>query len=76
MASDTWSDPAVAKAVSGYLPVQINIDNEPELAEHFGVEAIPVVAVVDGNGKVLGEQAGQMEPEEFLKWLEHVQTGA
>ena len=41
MAADTWSDHNVADAVSDYIPVHVNIDDDPKLARSFGVQAIP-----------------------------------
>lgn len=69
MAADTWSDRTVADAVANFVPVQINIDDNPKLAEYFGIETIPHVFILDGNGNILAQQAGAMEPDEFLEWL-------
>jgi thiol:disulfide interchange protein len=69
MAADTWSDKSVADAVSNYVPVHVNVDDDPQLSQHFGVEGIPNMLVLDGNGKILAHHVGQMGPSEFLTWL-------
>jgi thiol:disulfide interchange protein len=75
MAAETWSDKRVADAVSSYIPVHVNVDDNPQLSQHFGVQGIPNVVLVDGNGTVIAQHAGEMRPGEFLMWLHDVRTG-
>lgn len=45
---------------------KVDISQVPrEVPQLFGVEAIPVVVALDGNGRVLGRLAGFIEPGEF-----------
>ena len=54
MKHDTWTDGVVARAVSAStIPVLIDIDADPATASRFGIEAIPAVLMLDGNGRVL-----------------------
>ena len=54
MKHDTWTDGEVARAVSAStIPVLIDIDADPATASRFGIEAIPAVLMLDGNGRVL-----------------------
>jgi thiol:disulfide interchange protein len=75
MAADTWSDKHVADAVADLVPVHVNVDDDPALSQHFGVQGIPNVVLVDGNGTVVAQHVGQMRPGEFLAWLHYARTG-
>ncbi|HEX4124002.1 MAG TPA: thioredoxin family protein [Tepidisphaeraceae bacterium] len=72
MASETWTDREVADAVSGYVPVHVNVDDNPKLAQYFGVQGIPNILVLDGEGNVIARQVGEMGPGQFLDWLHSI----
>jgi thiol:disulfide interchange protein len=74
MRRTTWSDPNVARALTACIPIQVDIDAHPELAERYGVREIPCIAVCDGNGKPLAGQVGELSSDEFLDWLEHARV--
>ena len=42
----------------GYPVRKINIDQSPELAKRYGVEAVPTFVVVDGSGRELDRTSG------------------
>jgi thiol:disulfide interchange protein len=65
----TWADPAVASALSNYVPIKIDIDQFGELARQYPSDGIPHFVVVDGNGKVVRDSTGAMDSKEFLDWL-------
>jgi thiol:disulfide interchange protein len=69
MRRTTWSDPAVAKALQGYIPVQINVDAHSDWAGKFGVMGIPHLTLIDPNGTVLKTQEGALSSDQFLEWL-------
>jgi thiol:disulfide interchange protein len=77
MAADTWSDKRVADAISasGYLPVHENVDDNYALCQQFGVQGIPNIVVVDGEGNIVAQHVGGMRPGEFMMWLQHIQSG-
>jgi thiol-disulfide isomerase/thioredoxin len=51
--------PAVDKlSRQGYPVRKINIDQSPDLARRYGVDAVPTFIVVDGSGRVLGRTSG------------------
>jgi len=72
----TWSNAKVANALErDYIPVQIDIDAHPDLAQRFGAEAIPHLAVVDPQGNVTMWIEGELAPEPFLHWLASQSSG-
>ena len=52
-----------------YLVGKINVDNEPELAQVFGVFSIPTLVVMK-NGKVVKQSAGARPKDRILAMLE------
>lgn len=56
MKHDVWPDPRVAAAVrNGYVPLLVDIDAQPALADRYQVAGIPTVKVLDETGRVLRE---------------------
>lgn len=69
MKHDTWTDPDVARAVSSaVVPLMIDVDHDPATASHYGVEAIPTVLLVNGQGAVL-RQAGFLPASGVLRFI-------
>ncbi len=70
-----WADPRVAAALSAYVPVKVDIDQRPDLAERYGVAGpgpaggIPAFRILDAQGKVIGQSVGAVGTDEFLAWL-------
>ena len=48
---------------------KINVDNEPELAERFGIYSIPTLIVLK-NGEVAAQSAGARPKAQILAMLE------
>ena len=51
-----------------YLVGKVNVDNEPELAQQFGVMSIPMLAVIK-DGKVVSQSVGARPKSEILDLL-------
>lgn len=64
-----WADPSVEKALSGYVPIKIDIDQFGDLARQYPSDGIPHFVIVDGQGKVMRQTTGAMDSKEFLDWL-------
>ncbi|MBD5229193.1 MAG: thioredoxin fold domain-containing protein [Bacteroidales bacterium] len=61
---------AAAEKYAGKIDfVEVDIDNYPELAEHFGVEAIPMVVLLDSKGNVVNQNVGFMDADQFEVFL-------
>ncbi len=52
-----------------YLVGKINVDEEPELAQAFGVVSIPTLVVIK-NGEVVNKSAGARPKAQILALLE------
>jgi thiol:disulfide interchange protein len=69
MKGTTWADAKVEEALRGYVPVKVDVDVNTPVAMQYDAQAIPMFAVLDGDGKVVRSAAGYMNPTEFLAWL-------
>jgi len=52
-----------------YLVCKINVDEEPELAQKFGVMTIPTLVVIK-NGEVVNQSSGARPKNQILSMLE------
>ena len=52
-----------------YIVGKVNVDDEPELAEKFGVSSIPMLAVLQ-NGQLLNQSVGARPKPQILALLE------
>lgn len=59
----------IAEENSQYLVGKINVDNEPELAESFGVSSIPMLVVMK-DGKIVSQSVGLKSKAQILAMLE------
>jgi thioredoxin-like negative regulator of GroEL len=69
MTHTTWADAGVESAMRDYVPVKIDIDQHPELADKYTVRAVPTFAVLADDGHAVRQTDGGMPPEEMLAWL-------
>ena len=59
----------IAEENPQYLVGKVNVDDEPELAQAFGVSSIPTLVVMR-NGKVVNRAAGARPKPQILAMLE------
>ncbi|MGN0556660.1 MAG: thioredoxin [Acutalibacteraceae bacterium] len=59
----------IAEENPQYLVGKINVDNEPALAQAFGVASIPTLVVMK-NGKVVNQSVGAKPKSQILAMLE------
>ncbi len=59
----------IAKENPQYLVGKINVDNEPELAQAFGVSSIPMLVVMK-DGKIIEQSVGARPKTQILAMLE------
>ena len=59
----------IAEENPQYLVGKINVDDEPELANKFGVSGIPTLVVME-NGKIINQSSGARPKNQILALLE------
>jgi thiol:disulfide interchange protein len=74
MKSTTWADRGVDAALRDYVPVKVDVDEHPDLAQKYNVTAMPTFLVTDKAGKVLSTWSGAASPEEFIRQLRQAGT--
>lgn len=72
MERDTFTDANVQKRVADFVPLKIDVDRQPEIAQRYGIEGLPTTMVVDAEGKPVTTAVGYLDPERFLKVLNGV----
>jgi|SRR5579864_2582855 len=71
MESETLVDPNVVATVHGRLiPVLVSFDASLELAQGFGITAIPLSVIVKPTGEVLARREGYADAATFRAFLE------
>ena len=69
MKKTTWADRNVEKALSAYVPVKLDVDENTQLTTKYHVSSIPLFVIIDDAGEVKASHAGALAPDEFLSWL-------
>lgn len=67
---DSWSDSQVKETLEDYIQVKIDIDMNKELALQYGIQSIPNMFIMDGNGKVVYSFMGYRDANQLKKELE------
>lgn len=71
MKKTTWADNTLKAAMDKFVPVKIDVDAHPDLAQKYGVNAMPTYVILSEQGEVLRHRTGLMMPQEMLRWLEN-----
>jgi thioredoxin:protein disulfide reductase len=70
----TWPDAAVLQALSGYVPLRLDMTKTDEtvkaLQEKFKIIGMPTIIALTADGKELGRFNGFKKPAETVKFLE------
>ena len=69
MDTESWSKDEVKMLMENYVPVQIDIDKNRDLASQYGVKGIPYIFIMDGNGKVLYNSMSYKRKDEVINLL-------
>ena len=65
----TWPDPKVLASIDKYyLPVRIQDEEEPELAEKYRQYGRPAFFVLNGNGEEIARKRGYLDAR-FMHWM-------
>lgn len=67
----TYPDPGVQAALSEhFVPLKVNVDDDPYLAQRFQLRALPTTLVLDAYGVPLLRQSGLLDPASLKLVLE------
>jgi len=69
MDREVFIEPAVEEAIKAFVPVQIDWNNERELAMRYGVTGIPAYLVLNAEGEPVLASSGFQSPEAFTAFL-------
>ena len=73
----TWCGPCrmlspvvdeIAEEGGDFIVAKVNVDNEPSIANEYGISAIPTLLVFK-NGEVINKSVGVISKEEILAML-------
>lgn len=67
---ETYTDSTVREKMSEFTLLQVDIDLQMELAQHYEVEGIPATLFLNADGEELMRRPGFMPPESYLEILE------
>jgi thioredoxin 1 len=74
MRRHVWTDRGVATDASAYLPVRIDVDQQPALARQFGVETVPYLLVLDTEGRPVWKVDRGLDANAMRAFLRGEQT--
>ena len=69
MRRNVWTEQTVADAMNAYVPVRIDIDQHQALAEKYQAVTIPMMLVLDSDGKVTRALDHAVSADEMITWL-------
>jgi thioredoxin-related protein len=70
MDSSVYPDQSVMNEVQNFIPVKINVDQQPALAQRYGVSSIPAIVWLDSNGNERKRVVGGYPPAEFVVMMQ------
>ena len=69
MDEDTFTNAEVQHRMKDFVPVRINTDHEPALAQRYGVTGLPTTLVLDATGNMKLSHSGYLPPQDYLQLL-------
>ncbi len=67
MLRTTYRDERVTARMKSFVPVLIDVDKQPALAQKYDVSAIPAAVFLDAEGNVVQRAVGYHDAASFLK---------
>lgn len=67
--ADTLSNPTVQTRLRDFTLARINTDQQPAVAQRYGVSGLPTTLVLNAQGTVVLNHSGYMSPDEYLNML-------
>ena len=75
MEATTYRDAEVLSALRSFVPLKVEFFAGSGLASKFGVAAIPMIIILDGNGDVLARHLGYRSSDDVVRVLRPLQDG-
>jgi hypothetical protein len=71
LARKGWSHVDIVNAASDYVPVMVDIDEQPNLAKQFGIATVPSLVIIDADTKeiIRDGRDSNFSHDELLLWL-------
>lgn len=69
MVNKTFPDAGVQDALSGYVRLYVDIDDQRSLAGAYNISGVPTMVVLDANGKEQKRMSGGLPPDMLIDFL-------
>lgn len=70
MLQQTFTDPKVVEALTRFVPLKVDADEDAETAGRYYVEALPTLLVLNADGGPIGRAEGFLDASQFVAFLE------
>jgi thiol:disulfide interchange protein len=67
--NEVFAKPAAGKALSGWVPIHVDIDKERALASKYEISGVPTLVALSPDGKEIARTGGAMSLAEFGQFL-------
>jgi thiol-disulfide isomerase/thioredoxin len=69
MARTTFTNQLVVQALRSFIPLALDIDDHSDLAEHYGIHAVPTFQIFTPAGQQAAATTGYLDADPFIAWL-------
>jgi thiol:disulfide interchange protein len=69
MENEVFAKPVAAKALSDWIPVHVDIDEQRQLARQYEISGVPTLVALSPEGKEIARAGGVLSLEEFGQFL-------
>ena len=76
MESQTYTDASVASELTNWISAKIDVDKNQEVAQRFGIQAIPTTVLLEPSGKEIARESGYLGPQQFVSFVKKARPGA
>ena len=74
MDNDVFSKPETAKALAGWVPVRVDVDEQAGIAQQYNVNGVPTFVALTPQGQLIATRSGGMNMQEFAEFLASAQA--
>lgn len=66
MDEKTYPDAAVIAESKKFVMLKVDVDEQPELANRYGISSLPTTGWIHGDGKPIAGTVGALEPRDLI----------